>query len=244
MDPSGSSKPNRWWLRLQIPIVAAIILLAGGLVLWLLARRGEERSREWEAAASAALAANQPAPAPSASASPLGDLAKIDISDLYPKVKQRAEQWSPNPRLISIAASPVIGSKVDLTAADGEIVYQFAARLEAMGHEQPPGRLALHVTRQGIKAAPGTEPEKGRTATAVRDPLAQAVPSDPGEPNCVSDAAAKAARASGIPAAMPMKVRYEVDPILRRGVWIAKVDGKRELDRVIDGKTCAVVVRR
>jgi hypothetical protein len=245
MEPSGSSQPNRWWPKLQIPLIAAIIVVAGGLVLWLLARRGEEKSREWEAAASAELAASQaPPPATSASASPLGDLTKIDVSDLYPRIRQRAEQWSPNPRLISIAAGPVVGSKVDLTATDGEIVYQFAARLEAMGHEQPPGRLALHVTRQGIKAAPGIEPEKARPAKAARDPLPQAVPSDPGEPNCVSDAAAKAARASGIPAATPMKLRYEVDPILRRGVWLAKVEGKRELDRVIDGKTCAVVVRR
>jgi hypothetical protein len=241
MDPVG--KPNQWWPRLQIPLIGGIIVLAGGLVLWMLARRGEERSREWEAAASAALAANTPPPAPSASASPLGDLTKIDISDLYPKVKQRAEQWSPNPRLISIAASPVIGSKVDLTAADGEIVYQFAARLEAMGHEQPPGRLALHVTRQGIKPAAVTE-EKQRIEPASRNAKAAADPGDPGEPNCVSDAAAMAARGSGIPANRPMKLRYEVDKILRRGVWIAKVDGKRELDRIIDGKTCAIVVRR
>jgi hypothetical protein len=243
MDPSGSKQQSRWWPRLQIPVIAAIIVVAGGLVLWLLARRGEERSREWEAAASAALAANAPPPAPSASASPFGDLTQVDVSDLYPKVKQRAEQWSPNPRLISIVAGPVVGSKVDLTAADGEIVFQFAARLEAMGHEQPPGRVALHVTRQGIKPTPVSE-EKPRVQPASRDPLAAAAPVDPGEPNCVSDAAAKAARASGIPANAPMKLRYEVDKILRRGVWTAKVEGKRELERIIDGKTCAIVVRR
>src|SRR4029079_15323173 len=129
----------------------------------LLARRGEEKSREWAAAASASASASEvPQPATSVSASPLGDLARVDVSDLYPKIKQRAEQWSPGARLTSISASPLVGSKVDLTATDGEIVYQFAARPEAMGREQPPGRLALHVTRQGIKPTPVSEPEKAR----------------------------------------------------------------------------------
>jgi hypothetical protein len=113
-----------------------------------------------------------------------------------------------------------------------------------MGREQPPGKLALHVTRSGIKPTAVSEPEKSKIEPAKRDPLVAAAPTDPGEPNCVSDAAAKTARASGIPANTPMRLRYEVDRTLRRGVWIARVDGKRELERVIDGKTCAIVVRR
>jgi len=202
-----------------------MIVLAGALALVLLSRRSEEKSRELSASASAT---EPSASAPPKSDSPLGDLTRIDVSDLYPKVKQQAARWSSGARLVSITASPVVGSKVDLSAAGSEIIYLFAAGADATGREQPPGRLAVRVTRDGIKYGPASEQ----------------VTSDPGEPNCVSDAAVKAARASGIPASIPVKLRYEADKTLRRGVWTARVEGKRDLDRVIDGQTCAIVVRR
>src|SRR6185369_5407581 len=116
-------------------------------------------------------------------------------------------------RLISIVASPVVGTQVDLSAPGSELVYQFAAGVDATGREQPPGRLSLRVTREGIKPAPANEPATSPGA----------------EPNCVSDAAAKAARASGIPANLPMKLRYEVDRRLGRGVWIATALARRDL---------------
>jgi hypothetical protein len=232
-----------WWPRARLPVLGAMIVLAGAVALFVLSRRsGDTKTEE-------AVAVSAPAPFVSASAtirshdSPLGDLTRVDASDLYPKIKERAAQWSTGARLISISASPVVGSKVDLSATGGEIVYQFAAGFSATGREQPAGRLALRVTRDGIKPAPASEPANVRPETG-RDPLAAPIPTDPGEPNCVSEAAAKVAHASGIPANTAMKLRYEVDRTLRRGVWTAKVDGRRDLDRVIDGKTCAIVTRR
>src|SRR5262249_20119467 len=95
----------------------------------------------------------------------------------------------------------------------------------------PFGQLAVTVRRQGIDQGTSSPPNpraSGRVA----------------EPNCVFDAAAKATHASGVPAAQPFKLRYEADAALKRGVWTARVAGKSELGRVIDGQTCAVVVRR
>ncbi len=204
-----------------------MIVVAGGVVLFVLARREHETNPPLDAPTVMASASSAP-PAPGAEPSPLGDLTRVDVSDLYPTIKQRAAQWSSDARLVSIVAVPVIGSKVDLSAAGGEIVYQFAAARDATGREKPRGRLDLRVTRDGIKPQPSNE---ATTAEAI-------------EPNCVSDAAARAAHASGIPSNVRMKLRYEVDRVLGRGVWTAKVDGRRDLDRTIDGKTCAIIVRR
>jgi len=204
-----------------------MIVLAGAGTLFVLARRSPAIKIEEVAASAVAASASTPPVLARNEASPLGDLTHADASDLYPKVKQRATQWSSGARLISIVASPVVGTQVDLSAPGSELVYQFAAGVDATGREQPPGRLSLRVTREGIKPGAASEP-----AT-----------SPGGEPNCVSDAAAKAARASGIPANQPMKLRYEVDRALRRGVWIATALGRRDLERVIDGKTCAILVR-
>jgi hypothetical protein len=230
MMEGASGQPKRWWPKLQVPLIGAIIVLAGGVTLVLLARRSEQKSVEWSAAISTPPPSASAPPTNPAAISPLGDLTRVDVSDLYPKIKQQAAQWSSGARLTSIAASPVVGNKVDMSAAGGEIVYQFAATPDHAGREQPRGRLALRVTREGIKPAPANERESADT--------------DPGEPNCVSEAAAKAAHASGIPSNTPMKLRYEADRALRRGVWTAKVDGHRDLERVIDGKTCAIVTRR
>jgi hypothetical protein len=138
--------------------------------------------------------------------------------------------------LVSIAASPVVGDKVDLTQPGGEIVYVFVADTSA--RTPPFGHLAVTVRRGGIEQSPTGDTGKPASGTA----RAAASNVKVVEPNCVFDAAAKAAHASGVPAASVMKLRYEADPTSKRGVWTARVPGKSELDRVIDGQTCAILV--
>jgi hypothetical protein len=231
--PIGVRKKKPNWV---LPATAAAIILAGAGAILLL-RRGGESAR--------------PAPQPSAvvtpvvtaeptqSELPFPDPARVDPSDLYPKVKQRALAWNADAHLVSIAATPVVGDKVDLTADGGEIVYHFGTDLSARA--RPLARLSVTVRRGGIEQAPVSEPVRA-TAPNARTPAPTSI--QVGEPNCVFDAAAKAARASGIVAATPMKLRYEADNKLKRGVWTAKVPGRADLDRVIDGQTCAIIVRR
>ena len=137
--------------------------------------------------------------------------------------------------LQSIAAGPVVGDKVDLLASDGAVVYVFAKRDAPLS--SGPGRLALTVTRNGIQSSPMPEPAKAEGS-------AREAPLQIGEPNCVFDAAVKAAHASGIPAELPMRLRYEADAASRRSVWTAKIPGRRDLDRVMDGQSCAVLLRK
>jgi hypothetical protein len=100
---------------------------------------------------------------------------------------------------------------------------------------QPFGQLTVTVRRSGIEQAATLDGAKARGSTTAMTVV---------EPNCVFDAAAKAAHASGVPAAAPMKLRYEADAAVKRGVWSARIPGHSDLDRTIDGQTCAVVVRR
>jgi hypothetical protein len=207
-----------------MPAAAAGILGAGALAILLLGKHGAPPGAP---SAEALQKATSPPPVPSAPpprADGLTDPSHIDASDLYPKVKQRAVAWNADARLVSITANPVVGDKVDLTQAGGEIVYVFAA--DASARTPPFGHLSVTVRRGGI--------EQSSTSSSSLKVV---------EPNCVFDAAAKAAHASGVPAATAMKLRYEADATTKRGVWTAKVPGKGQLDRVIDGQTCAVVVR-
>jgi hypothetical protein len=193
---------------------------------------------------SAPAAAASSAPPPSHSVEPaaevrtalFADPARVDPSDLYPKMKQRALAWNADARLLSIVASPVVGDKVDLSQAGGEIVYVFGTDIAARAPAA--GRLALTVRRNGVEQTVLPDAPKSKTNPRAAAPI-QVV-----EPNCVFDAAAKAAHASGVPAATVMKLRYEGDAALRRGVWTATVPGRPELVRVMEGQTCAIVVRR
>jgi len=224
--------PKKQWIWI-VPAAAAIVL-AGAMAIVLMGGR--------ETKSVVTVPSVAPVPKPSASAergeTPLfADPARVDPSDLYPRVKARALAWNADARLSSITATPVLGDKVDLTKDDAEIVYLFGVDPSARVH--PFGHLAVTVRRSGMDEAPSSEPAKTGPAGVRAAPPINVV-----EPNCVFDAAAKAAHASGVPAATAMKLRYEADGTPRRGVWTARVPGHAELDRVIDGQTCAIVTRR
>src|SRR5438552_7227922 len=108
LAPTAPKKPN--W---TIPAAAAGILFAGALAILALGKRtGPEGAMS---NASAAPASAPPSATSTARAESYPDPTKVDASDLYPKAKQRALAWNADARLVSIAANPVFGDKVDLT---------------------------------------------------------------------------------------------------------------------------------
>jgi hypothetical protein len=127
-------------------------------------------------------------------------------------------------------------------------------RADYSARTPPFGRLAVTARRGGLEQVPIAELAKplpvkpaGKATAKSIAANTKAPSSSPAavvEPNCVFDAAAKAARASGVPAGTVMRLRYETDLTLNRGVWTARVPGRAELDRVMDGQTCAIVPRR
>jgi hypothetical protein len=222
--PEAPARKQPNWV---LPAAAAGILGAGALAILLLSKGAPPPSPP-------GVAALVPSPVPAESApsraEPFADPTRVDPSDLYPKVKQRALAWNADARLVSIVASPVVGDKVDLTQTGAEVVYVF--QTDSTARAAPFGHLVVTARRSGIEQGPlGPYARIGGFLRVA-------------EPNCVFDAAAKAAHASGIPAATVMKLRYESDPELKRGVWTARGAGKTDVDRVIDGQTCNIVVRR
>lgn len=152
------------------------------------------------------------------------DPKEADPSDLYTQAFARAKAWNPEPKLLAIDAGPVVDRRVDLTAPDAKIVFTFTAARS----REPGGRLLVTVTRDGTTATPQpAQPGDGKAIVA--------------EPTCVSWAAMKAARASGIPAGDAMQARYEWEETESRPVWRTSVPGKKELDRVVDGASCAIL---
>ena len=201
----GTLHPMGRWQKLRLPVFGAMIVLAGPARCSCSLDEIERSRIEEVAASTGAASASAPPVVARPDASPLGDLTHVDVAISTRRSSSGRPSGAAARASSRSSRAPVVGTQVDLSAPGSELVYQFAAGVDATGREQPPGRLALRVTREGIKPCAASEP-----AT-----------SPGGEPNCVSDAAAKAARASGIPANQPMKLRYEVDRALRRGVWIA-----------------------
>src|SRR6266849_10031795 len=143
--PIGVRKKKPNWV---LPTAAAAIVLAGAGAILLL-RRGGESARP--APQPSAVVTPVVTAAPTQPELPFPDPARVDPSDLYPKVKQRALAWNADARLVSIAAAPVVGDKVDLKDG-GEIVYLFGTDLSA--RTRPLARLSVTVRRGGIEQAP------------------------------------------------------------------------------------------
>jgi hypothetical protein len=156
------------------------------------------------------------------------DMRALDPMELLGKAKTRALAWSKDAVLVSLRAHPVVSGRVDVSSS-GSIEYWFG---KPTGEGFAPGaKIAgkpLHVTiDQGgvhVDEAAGTS---GRVAL---------------EPNCPLDAAAHAALATKLPAG-PLLASYEVNDRAGRPVWQISPEGSDGPVRLLDGQSCAVLVR-
>lgn len=216
---SGIAKP--------VAIAAGLLLLAGGGAYSFL----REKPAEAPIVASAPPPPPRPASAPDEITTP--DPRNVDPGELSPAVQHRARAFSPASRLLSIAASPVVGRGVDLSAPDAQVVYTYYAPKQdpALAPNAKSGRFVVTVVQggalqAGFPAAPGD-------AKAVVD-----------EPLCVFSAAIRAGRASGIPAEANLHAVYELDASFNRAIWKLTVPGQKEHTRYLDGQSCAVLIKR
>lgn len=178
-----------------------------------------------------------PPPAPPPKAAPdeitVTDPKHLDPSELSGPVQYRARAWNPSARLLSIAASPVVETFVDLEAPDGKVVFTYLSGKQnpAPSPATNEGRFVVTVEEKGAMQA--SFPAAPGDAKAVVD-----------EPLCVFSAAVRAGRASGIPGDEALEASYELDSALGRAVWTLTVPGKKEHTRYVDGQSCAIVTRR
>jgi len=168
-----------------------------------------------------------PANATAAEAELLRDLDGVDPSDLYAKANLRALAWDRNAQLLSLMARPVVGGKVKLSSQEGEIAYTFRGprRVAPTGRPEPADQYTVTFNAKAV-------------STSAENSGSAAGPGRLDEPTCVFREAMKMAIASGVANEIPLEVRYEMDRTQQRGVW--RVGD----DRILDGRTCAIVTQR
>lgn len=217
---SSSSKPI-------LLVASGVALLAIGAVAFV-ALRGGEADAPVEVAA-------PPPPPPKAAPDEITIAmpSHVDPAELSPAVQYRARAWNPSARLLSISASPVVETHVDLEAAEAKLVFTYLSGKQdpALAPSPNEGRFIVTVEKEGAMQA--SFPSAPGDSKALVD-----------EPLCVFSAAMRSGRASGIPADEKIDAKYEWDSVLRRAVWTLTVPGKKELTRYVDGQSCAIVTRR
>jgi len=174
-----------------------------------------------------------PRPAPAPGEIRVQSPREVAPDDFSAAALHRAREFSSISRLLSISAAPVVGDYVDLTAPDAQVVYTYYADKQdpARAPNAKSGRFVVTIDAEGAKQA--DFPPAPSDAKSVVD-----------EPLCVFSAAIRAGRASGIPEDAPIHAVYELDPGLRRAIWKLTVPEQKELTRLIDGQSCAIVANR
>jgi hypothetical protein len=152
------------------------------------------------------------------------DPAKVDPTDLLPKVRKRIAAWDPEPKLIDISVTRAKNGLVDLNEPGAEIVYRFLSdRPDTSAKANARERMQITL-RNGP-----SEPEQGSApATEKTGP----------EPTCVWSAAWRAATSTGLSAAGPVDARYGVPAKGGDPVWTLTAAGQPPV--VLDGQRCAI----
>ena len=206
-----------------VAIVGVLALGGGGIAVFALTRGGGAE-----------------APAPTASAPPpstaspertiggvaVADAARVDPTDLLPKMKPRVTAWSTEAKLLEILVVKAKNGTVNLTEPGGEVVVRFLS--EKTDPRAPKGKETTRQRMQFVVKQGAGEPEHGPGAAGDKAVA---------EPNCVWSAAHRAAVKGGLPLAGPTDARYGWDAKANAEVWVITSGAQRV---VVDGNTCAI----
>lgn len=204
--------------------VASVLVLAGAVISFIRSRTTAE--------------VESPPPPPPPPRLPPGEV-RVETPSLFSPddaivaAQHRAREFSPNARLLSIIAGPVIDTFVDLTRDDAQVAFTYFATDEDPARTPPTKgrRFVVTISKEGTMQA-DFPPAPSDAKAVVEEPL------------CAFSAAIRAGRASGIPDDAAIQAIYELDTTLRRAIWTLSVPDQKELTRYVDGKTCAIVAVR
>lgn len=203
--------------------VVGILAVGGAAAGFFLLTRGADDAPTTSASA-----------APTSTASPermiggvaVADAARVDPTDLLPKMKPRVTAWSPEAKLLEIIVTKATNGTVNMTDGGGEVIVRFLS--ERTDPRAPKGRETTRQRMQFVVKQGAGEPEHGPSA-ATDKPVA--------EPNCIWSAAHRAAVKGGLPLAGPTDARYGWDARANAEVWVLTSGTQRV---VVDGNTCAI----
>lgn len=199
----------------------------GGVVGWLVLRPAPATTTSTETPTATAAAQVPPQVVGGVS---VADPARVDPTDLLPKLRAKVSAWDPDAKLLEIHVAHAKNGTVDVTEPNAEVVIRYVA--EKRDPQKPKGK---DVSKQRmaftLKKGAG-EPEH-----------APGAPTDKGvaEPNCVWSAAHRAAVKAGLVAAGPVDARYVLDAKSNEGTWTFTSQGAT---REVDGNTCAIKASR
>jgi hypothetical protein len=157
------------------------------------------------------------------------DPSAVDPMDVLGRARTRALAWSRDALLVSLRAQPVLSGRVNL-ASGGTIEYWFGKPTgEGFGAGAKVAGRRLHLTLTSGGTQVDEAPAGGGRAAL--------------EPNCPLDEAVRKAQAAGMPLGTPVSVGYEMDDKHKKPAWRVSVTGDDSLTRVLDGWTCAILIR-
>lgn len=159
----------------------------------------------------------------------LNDLAEIAPLDVLPKARARARTWHANAVLVSIRAEGVTRGLLDAVRGGSlELEFGIPKQRDALGSRKPVGakRFLVNVDGNGSRVR---ELSVSNRAVSV------------GDPDCPLPSAWHKMSQSGVPKTETVSFTYAARPGDQRTVWTAKVAGKPQLTRTLDGRECTIL---
>jgi hypothetical protein len=216
-------------LRAALPWVgvAAVIVLAG---VWLTVPSSPDATKARpRLAAGAPVAPRTSSPADSGSQSSPADV--LDLDAALARATSKALRWHRDAQLLEITVTEVVGGRI-ATASGGAIQIRFGT--------PPLGRRLGPGARVGPDQMLVRVDDRGEHTEQARGPAARSV----APPTCSFDRAWRAVVASGVSPSEPLTMRFALDKRGQRAVWTARPDGSHEPTRMLDGSSCAIILRR
>ncbi len=205
-----------------VVLVGLVVAAGAGVGVYMATR---SRGAEAPAATASAPPASTASPERLIGGVAVADAARVDATDLLPKMKPRVMAWNGEAKLLEILVVKAKNGTVNLTEPGGEVIVRFVS--DQTNPRAPRGKEARQRLEFVIKQG-AAEPEPG--PAAANDKAVS-------EPNCVWSAAHRAAVKGGLPLAGPTDARYGWDAKAGAEVWVLSSGAQRI---VVDGNTCAI----
>jgi len=159
----------------------------------------------------------------------IADPKAVDPTEILGRARARALAWDREAVLVSLRAQPLVGGRVNLTTGGSVRLRYGKPTGEGFGSGAKTAGPQLEIA---IASA-------GTTVEAMAAGPARAAQ----EPNCPLDEAVAKAIASGVPTGSALEIAYEVSDKHGKAAWKVSVPDSDVFTRLLDGWTCAILVR-